>query len=98
MEKLPLTGRDGLSSPRLRRRAMLATAHAVEISTSPHARCVTGSATSWGAGAIALAIALNWRGARPRLKQAMCILLGLTSGRRRDVIWHPLVEWKTFRR
>jgi len=77
---------------------MLATAHAVEIFLhfAPCQMCYWQRYVFWGAGAIALlAIALNWRGARPRLKQAMCILLGLVFlGGAVIAIWHSLVEWK----
>src|SRR5262245_59426027 len=98
MEKLPLDRARWPFIALLASAAMLATAHAVEafLHFAPCQMCYWQRYVFWGAGVVALiSIALNWRGAQPRLMQAMCILLGLIFlGGAVIAIWHSLVEWK----
>jgi len=98
MEKLPLDRSRWPFIALLASAAMLATAHAVELFLhfAPCQMCYWQRYVYWGTGAIALlSIALNWRGAQPRLMQAMCVVLGLAFlGGAVIAAWHSLVEWK----
>jgi disulfide bond formation protein DsbB len=77
--------------------AMLATAHAIErfLYLAPCPLCYNQRQVYWAAGALALiAIALNWRGAPPRLMSAMSILLGVLFLTGAGIAgYHALVEW-----
>ncbi len=97
MEKLPLDRTRWPLIALLASAAMLATAHAFErlLFLAPCPLCYNQRQVYWVAGALALlAIALNWRGAPPRLMSAMSILLGLVFVTGAGIAgYHSLVEW-----
>jgi disulfide bond formation protein DsbB len=98
MEKLPIDRAKWPFIALLVSAAMLATAHAFERfgGYQPCALCLRQREVFWAAGGLALAaIAINWRGAPPRLKAVMCVLLGLVFLYGSGLAgYHSLVEWK----
>ncbi|MDP3735908.1 MAG: disulfide bond formation protein B [Hyphomonadaceae bacterium] len=78
--------------------AVMATAYAVEIFLhfAPCQMCWWQRYAYMAAGAIALvSIGINWRGARPGLMSATCLLLGVVFLVGAFIAgWHALVEWK----
>lgn len=98
MEKLPIDRAKWPFIALLASAAMLATAHGFERfgGYMPCALCYQQRQIYWAAGAIALiAIAINWRGAPPRLMAGICVLIGLAFLFGFGVAgYHSLVEWK----
>ena len=98
METLPIDRAKWPFIALLASAAMLAIAHGFERfgGYMPCALCYQQRQIYWAAGALALlAIALNWRGAPPRLMAAMCVLIGLAFLTGFGVAsYHSLVEWK----
>lgn len=78
--------------------AMLAAAHAIEnfLYLAPCPLCLRQREIYWVAGALALAaVAVNWRGAPPKLASALCLLLGAAFLAEAGVaLYHSLVEFK----
>lgn len=98
MEKLPLDRTRWPFIALVACAAMMATAYAVEylLHFAPCQMCYWQRWVYWTAGGVALlAIAANWRGAKPQFMSALCILLGLVFATGAFIAaWHSLVEWK----
>ena len=98
MENLPIDRARWPFIALLASAAMLAVAHGFERfgGYMPCALCYNQRQIYWVAGGLALlAVALNWRGAPPRLMAVLCVLLGLVFLTGFSVAgYHSLVEWK----